>query len=151
MEYYTQTVSQHIKTFYKMWCSNTYQTLHVVTRSHGIFYEWISRFVSCASQTQENVKHLQQIHGVGILMNTCQIYWQWVSEGFNNSKTESGILSEGKKSPLTARIYNNTRIMTVLKWINWWYCTDKTGDGQMQISCGTVTFFFFCTVQETHM
>lgn len=27
--------------------------------------------------------------------------------------------------------------MTLLKWINW-YCIDKTGDGQMQISCGTI-------------
>lgn len=55
----------------------------------------------------------------------------------NNSKTEIWGLSEGKNSPLIAQLYNNTQIVTLLKWIRW-YCIDKTGDGQMQISCGTV-------------
>lgn len=49
--------------------------------------------------------------------------------------------------------------MTSLKWIKW-YCIDKTGDGQVQISCATVwsysstpfLFFFslfFCYKKPT--
>lgn len=81
------------------------------------------------------------------------IHAKFIDNGFlrvqQQQKTEIGDLGEGKKSPLIARLYNNTQIMTLLKWINW-YCIDKTGDGQMQISCGTVwsysstvTLFFF--------
>lgn len=57
-------------------------------------------------------------------------------EGATTAK-QSGCLSEGRKSPPIARLYNNTRIMTVVKWINW-NCIDKTGMERMQISCGTV-------------
>ena len=35
----------------------------------------------------------------------------------NNSKTEIGGLSEGRKSPLIAQRYSNTQIMTLSKWI----------------------------------
>lgn len=61
---------------------------------------------------------------------------------------------KARKSPLVAQLYNNTRIMTLLKWTDW-YCIDKTGDGKkMQISCGTVlelfinsnTSFFFLVI-----
>lgn len=109
-----------------MWCSNTYQTLNVVTWSHEIFYGWNLRFILCASQnTGECQTPTADSWGGNINEYMPNLLTMSFCDGFNNSKTESGGLSEGKKSPLIARLYGNTRIMTLLKWINWWYCIDK--------------------------
>ena len=80
-------------------------------------------------------------------------------DGFNNSKTESGGLSEGKKSPLIARLYGNTRIMTLLKWINWWYCIDKdwwwtNADfmrHRLELFINSNTFFFLHCTRNPHV
>lgn len=130
--------------------------VHVIW-SHELFYRWNSKCVLCASQTQENVKH--QMHEYGNIneympnLLTMGVFWRC-----NKKQNRDWRFKWRQKVSYIVRLYNNTRIMTLLKWINW-YCIDKTGDGQMQISCGTiwnysstVTLFFpFFFAQETHM
>lgn len=70
------------------------------------------------------------------------IHAKFIDNGFffwrcNKKQNRDWRFKWRQKVSYIVRLYNNTRIMTLLKWINW-YCIDKTGDGQMQISCGTI-------------
>lgn len=60
------------------------------------FMKKIEGVLLCASQTQEDVKHLYRMHGMGTSLNACQI---WLTMSFwrcITSKIENGGASEGK-------------------------------------------------------
>lgn len=117
-----------------MGCSNTYQ--HVTCD----IKPWILLCMAmCAVHVQ--VKHRRMSN---TYIRCMEWEYRWTHAKFIDSEflkvhqqqTESGGLSEGKEPPLLARLYSKTRIISLLKWIKW-YCINKTGDGEMQISCGS--------------
>lgn len=138
----------------KLWVNTSKHSIkcddqtHINMWSQELFYVWTLKvcFV-CKSNTGECQTPILDVWNGNIIEHIPNLltmsFWRCI-----NSKTESGGLSEGRKSPLIAQLHNNTfhdfteMDKLVLYWWDWWWTNADFMRHQLELLANSM--FFVC-------